>query len=204
MAGTPTRVDKDQIEDVPFDGSTGHEHTGAVGDAPKLPLIGLSDVDSSGLEDGDTLIYDSGTGNWVASAPEAPGGSGLQARTTASFTSDSLAEGATDSGKQLPIGKCVSVLKIQTSRPAWVRVYSTPAHQTADAARSQTADPTGEHGVLLEVITTSGNLTLDLNPAAMVFSLDGGQTENVNVTVKNLDSSAGTVVVTVTFVHLEG
>lgn len=195
---TETQIRKTQIEDSPFDATTGHVHDGSAGDGPKIPLSGLSDVNLTSPADGSSLIYDDATGKWIDGAP-----SGLQSRTTAVLTTDSLAPLATDAAKTIALGKASSVIKLQTSRAAWVRFYSTQAHQTADAARAQTVDPTGEHGVLLEVITESSNLTLDLNPAALVFSLDAGVPNDAYATVKNLDSNTGTVVVTATYIQVE-
>ncbi|MFA5036899.1 MAG: hypothetical protein WC479_06960 [Candidatus Izemoplasmatales bacterium] len=198
-----TKIRKTQIEDLPFDGSTGHKHSGAAGDGQKININDLGDVNTSGVADGNTILYDEATSTWLPGEAGGSSGSGLQSRTTTYVETDSLAPQATDSGKTLSLGKCCSVIRLQTSRAAWVRVYSTSAHQSADAARSQTTDPVGEHGVLLEVITESSNLTLDLNPAALVFSLDAGQPDTVCITVKNLDENTGTVVVTATYVQLE-
>jgi hypothetical protein len=201
MAPTPTRIRKTQIEGTPFDASSGHQHTGAVGDAPKIPISGLADVTVSSPSEGDALIYDDATQKWVAQP--LPSG-GLQSRESIQIETASLASGATDANQKFSIGRCCSIIRLQTNRAAWVRVYSKPAYQSADAARAQTVDPTGEHGVLLECITTADNLILDLAPAALVYSLDDTQTTQVNVTVKNLDEATGTVVVTLTSVRFEG
>jgi hypothetical protein len=198
-----TRIRKTQIEGLPFDASTGHKHSGAAGDGPPINVNDLGDVNTSGVSDGDALLYDESTGTWLPGEAGGGSGSGLQSRTTTYVETDSLAPQATDSSKTLALGKCCSVIRIQTNRAAWVRFYSTSAHQSADASRSQTVDPTGEHGVLLEVITEASNLTLDLNPAALVFSLDAGQPNDICITVKNLDENTGTVVVTTTYIQLE-
>jgi hypothetical protein len=198
-----TQIRKTQIEDNPFDSSAGHKHSGSAGDGRQINIGDLGDVDATGVADGNVLSYDEANSKWKPASAGGSTGSGLQSRTTSVLTTESLAPQATDSGKTLALGKFCSVIRIQTSRPAWVRVYSSSVHQSDDAARNQSVDPTGEHGVLLEVITESSNLILDLNPAALVFSLDAGQPNTVCVTVKNLDENTGTVVVTATYIPLE-
>jgi len=125
-------------------------------------------------------------------------------RKTVQVTTDSIAAEATDSAKTLTLGKTCIALKIETDYPAWVRVYSSTAAQTADASREITADPTGEHGVLLEVLTTSANLALDLAPAAMCYSLESSPGTTLPITVTNKDSSSREITVTVTVVPMEG
>jgi hypothetical protein len=153
-----TQIRKTQIEGSPFDAETGHTHSGSPGDGPKIPMSGLSDVIVTSPEDGDQLIYDEASGKWVA---QGSSGGGLESRTTDQIVTVSLAVGDTDLNQKFSLGKLCSVIRLQTSRPAWVRVYSKPAYQTADISRSQSVDPIGEHGVLLECITTSSNLILD-------------------------------------------
>jgi len=199
---TETKIRKTQIEGEPFDEASGHRHTGAAGDGRPIALNGLSDVNAPAPTDGQVLSYDDASSTWIP-ADSTGGSGGGGTRGTTSITTGSLDAGATDSSQKFTLGKLCSVIKLVTDKPAWVRVYSKPSYQSADSGRGQTSDPAGEHGVLLECITTSGNLELDLAPAAMIYSLDGAQTTQVNVTVKNLDSTAGAITVTLTSVGLE-
>lgn len=125
-------------------------------------------------------------------------------RTAAALTTESLAAGTTDSTKTLALGKGCHAIAIETDHPAWVRVYATEAAQLADAARLQTVDPVDEHGVLLEVITTDENLALVLSPAAMCYSAEDIPVATLPVTVTNLDTATRVIVVTTSYIPLEG
>jgi hypothetical protein len=104
----------------------------------------------------------------------------------------------------LPLGKTCTVIRIATDYPAWVRIYSTEAHQTADQGRAIAEDAEGEHGMLLEVLTTPTNLTLDLAPAAQCYSLESTPGTDLKVTVTNKDTVARAITVTVTYLAFEG
>lgn len=125
-------------------------------------------------------------------------------RSNYTVTSITLANNAVDSTQSVAIGKGCFVLRIETSAPAWIRVYSSAAHQTADLSREQTTDPTGEHGVLLEAITTISNLTLDLSPAAICYSLEAAPGATVPITITNLSGGTSTITAILTVLPLEG
>ena len=129
---------------------------------------------------------------------------GGSVRKTASLTTDSISADASDASKTLALGKGCMALRVATDYPAWVRVYSTEAACTADAGRAQDVDATGEHGVLLEVITASDNLGIDLSPAAVLFSAESVPGTALPVNVVNLDNQARAITVTVTALPLEG
>jgi hypothetical protein len=94
----------------------------------------------------------------------------------------------------------VRLLKISASRPCRVRLYANAAYRTADAARLVTDDPTGDHGLLLEVVLTSTLLELWLSPAVDLHSTDGGQ---LKAAITNNDTVSGTVELTFTFLRTE-
>ena len=61
--------------------------------------------------------------------------------------------------------KTYSLLKIETSHAAWVRLYTDTTSRTNDASRAYTTDPTPGSGVLAEVYTTtSGSNTFKMTP----------------------------------------
>ena len=91
--------------------------------------------------------------------------------------------------------------KIETSRPARVRMYATIAQRTADVSRAVGTDPTGNHGLLLELVTSTGFLTYVLSPVVDFMSDDGSSDFYVSVT--NLDTSVGTVVTTYNYIRTE-
>jgi hypothetical protein len=92
--------------------------------------------------------------------------------------------------------------KIVTDYPAWVRIYADAASQSADSARLITEDPTAGSGVLLEVLTAAGALTIVLSPTCTLFHSTGSA--NLPVTVTNKDTVSRTISVIITTVPIEG
>lgn len=92
----------------------------------------------------------------------------------------------------LTLGTCIN---LTTNFPARVRAYINSAYAAADAARAVNIDPTGEHGCLLECVTTPSNLDLDLSPPIDLYSKSGG---NISVILTNYDSVSRTVSCTFT------
>lgn len=88
------------------------------------------------------------------------------------------------------------IFKIDTNVPARVRLYTDEAHRDADALRDIGTDPSGDHGVMLEVVTTTELLSLTLSPlvdgatAAGPTSVDGA---TVPVAITNLDTGSAAV-----------
>ena len=93
------------------------------------------------------------------------------------------------------------VLCIETDKAARVRAYDSTASRTADASRPVGTDPTGQHGVIFDVVTTASTLTWWLNPVVDGYTTDAGDT--VPLAVTNLSGSTGTVTVTLTWVRSE-
>ena len=83
-----------------------------------------------------------------------PPGTGFTRQTT-TFTTASLAANAGESGT-LTLAKGYRLLKLMTTRPARVRLYTTAAKRDADVARPIGTAPTGDHGCLLDLVTTAG------------------------------------------------
>jgi len=79
-------------------------------------------------------------------------------------------------------------------------LYRTAAQRTADAARDVTTDPTGDHGVLLEFVTSTGDLDWALTPTVDLHSDDGSA--NFYGRITNLDTT-GTVTATFHYVRTE-
>ena len=91
--------------------------------------------------------------------------------------------------------------KFSTNRPARVRVYRTAAQRDADESRLIKDDPVGNHGRLLEMVTSSV-LSYILSPA-VDFASDDVDSSEFYVSVTNLDSVAGTVVTTYDYIRTE-
>jgi len=98
--------------------------------------------------------------------------------------------------------KSYSLLKVQTSAAAWVRLYITSAARTSDSARDQTTDPTPGSGVIAEVITTGAQTQL-ITPAIFGFNDDTTPGNTIYLAVTNLSGSTASITVTLTLLRLE-
>ena len=125
---------------------------------------------------------------------------GLVARTTTSHTTASLPSNNTEN-VSLTLKPGYRLLCIETDRAARVRAYDSTASRTADASRPVGTDPTGQHGVIVDVVTTAEALKWWLNPVVDGYTTDAGDTVPLSVT--NLSGSTGTVTVTLTWVRSE-
>lgn len=126
----------------------------------------------------------------------------VPSRTTATYTTASLAAQGSETGNiQLSVG--YRLYKIVSSRPARVRVYATTAHRTADAARLMGVDPVGDHGVILEFAAQSALLSAVLSPFVDGASMESSPVNQIPISIQNLDSAAGTVAVTLTWLGTE-
>lgn len=126
-------------------------------------------------------------------------GSSGSARQVSSYTTASLAPGAAEAGT-VNLGKAYELLKVTTTGAARVRLYSTAAARDADAARPSTQDPTGQHGLVAEVITEAGALAVVMAPIPTGANLEAAPTAAAFVSITNLGASAAAL--TVEFAHL--
>jgi len=122
-------------------------------------------------------------------------------RTTASVTTTSIANGATNN-PNITGYKTYLLYKITTSAACWVRLYTTTATRTADASRLQTVDPSPNSGVIAEVITT-GAETIVVSPAAIGFNNETSPTTSIPIAVTNLSGATRTITVTLTLMQME-
>lgn len=121
-------------------------------------------------------------------------------RTTTTHTSGSIASGITDNST-LTVAPGWRAFNATTDRAARIRIYDTSAHRTADASRAVGTDPTGNHGLLFELVTTVGQLSYTLTPAVDFASSDGSSTYYVAVT--NLSGLTATVTTTYSYIRTE-
>lgn len=106
------------------------------------------------------------------------------------------------------IGAGVLLTKIQVSRPARVRLYTSPAKRDADVDRDRFTDPmdypepnmTPDHGCLAEFLFISFT-SMENIPADYLFS--GGAETDLYYRVDNFDLTAGPVTVTLTIKDVE-
>lgn len=126
---------------------------------------------------------------------------GSAVRTTAQASTTSVANGGT-----VPVlitgFKTYSLLKIQTSHAAWVRLYVSDAARTADAVRTEGVDPAPGAGVLAEVVTTGGQ-TILMSPGVFGWSNESPANTNIPCAVTNKSGSTAIITVTLTLIQLE-
>lgn len=148
------------------------------------------------------LAADSTQATGVKWATPASGGGGTgYVRAVKTHTTGSLAANASETSL-LTVFPGWRAFKFSTSRPARVRVYSTAAYRTADASRPIGTPPTGDNGLLLEMVTSPSLLSYVLSPA-VDFASDAAGSSDFYVAVTNLDTAAGTVVTTYNYVRTE-
>jgi hypothetical protein len=138
------------------------------------------------------------TGSLGPTGPTGPSGP-FPSRATATKTTASLAVNASESGT-VTLAKGYRLYRITTSAPCRVRLYSTTAKRDADISRPIGTDPTGDHGVMLEFVSTEGLLTADLSP--VVDGFDGKATPDGAIPISVTNTGAGTVAITVDLLYL--
>lgn len=128
-------------------------------------------------------------------------GASAPARTQSSYASQVLDTDAQEVGL-VPLSLGYRVYQLATNQPARVRLYSSLVHQGADLDRPVGQEVSGNHGMVLEALTTADLLDLDLSPVVDGFDgkdvLDG----QIPITVNNL-GDPGQVVVTFTWIRSE-
>lgn len=128
-------------------------------------------------------------------------GGGLVTRQDLAGTTSSLADNAT--AELNIVGyKSYTLLKIQTSAAAWVRVYTDDTSRDADVTRSEGQDPTAGSGVITEVRTT-GAQTVLITPGVIGFNNDATPSTNIYLSVTNRSGSTTPITVTLTAIRLE-
>ncbi|POH63643.1 MULTISPECIES: hypothetical protein [Cryobacterium] len=124
------------------------------------------------------------------------------ARATVTRTTPSLANSATDTGA-ITLAKSYRLLSISTDKPCRIRLYATVAQQAADAARAIGTDPTGNHGLMLEYVSTAGVLAATLSPAVDGTNLEATPSTAIPISIQNLSGGASTVTASFVFLGTE-
>lgn len=193
-------------------GSTGY--TGSAGSSSnvftQIAVGGQSTIVADSSNDtlniaagaGISLTTDAGTDTLTITNTGGGGGGGATlARTTASHTTGSLANGAVENAT-VSASISYAVLEITVDRAAWVRVYSDTASRTADAGRSQAQDPDPDAGVNAEIIT-AGAGTVRFTPATVGWNDEATPVSEMYLSITNLSGSTSTVAVTIKYIPLE-
>jgi hypothetical protein len=158
-------------------------------------LDDISDVDASSPSDGDVLTYDSGSGDWVPSAPV--GGS---ARAVVNLVTGSLADGATENST-VTLAKTSIILQLTADRACWIRLYQTSADRTADNARLIGTEVPVTTDILAEW-AFAGSGTRRRIPVT-VTNGDGSPTTDIYYAIQNRSGATHTVAVDITHLPLE-
>lgn len=126
----------------------------------------------------------------------------LVARLTDSVTSPALAKDANWQGTiDLSVG--YRLYHITTNVPARIRMYGTAAKQTTDLPRPIGLDPTGDHGLLFEFVTTSPVLSAYLSPLVDGASFETVPTSAIPITITNLGVPTSPVTVDLVYAVTE-
>lgn len=92
--------------------------------------------------------------------------------------------------------------KIQTSSPAWVKVYTNSNNRTIDATRLITVDPSHTAGVVTEIVTTSSQ-PVTIAPGVIGFNDDFPVLPVIPIAVTNTTPTPRSVTVTLTVLQIE-
>lgn len=140
-------------------------------------------------------------GNGVVNVTASGVGGGLVTRQALAGTTSSLADNAT--AELNIVGyKSYTLLKIETSAAAWVRVYTDDTSRDTDVTRSEGQDPAAGSGVVTEVRTT-GAQTVLITPGVIGFNNDSTPNTNIYLSVTNRSGSTTPITVTLTAIRLE-
>ena len=122
-------------------------------------------------------------------------------RTTQTYTTASLAAAARETGTVV-LAASYTVMAVQVSTAARVRLYATVADRTADLTRPRGEDPDPEvdHGVMFDLALGAAGTRISTPPAVCVLN---ETPPNVPLTIDNLDTVPRAVTVTITYLRTE-
>lgn len=139
--------------------------------------------------------------SWKIVQPPSPAPIPIYGRKTVAVSTASLLYGAIEN-VVVDMGLAYRLYRIETSRPARVRVYASEAQRTADRDRNTATEPTGDHGVVLDYLTTSTLLAADLSPLIDGADLDPVPDRFIPLAITNMGDT-GIVTVTLTYLRTE-
>lgn len=135
--------------------------------------------------------------------PGPPGDPGvLAARTTIDYITAVLDPNARETGTVL-LGLSFRLMRVVTSRPARVRLYTTLGNRDADLGRAVGADPIDDHGIILDLVTYTDMLSFDMSPQVLGSSMEDVPVADIAIVVDNLDTTSGAITVNLTTQVLE-
>lgn len=138
-------------------------------------------------------------GAWTKVLDLPPGASG---RETVAVTTASLGAGIEATGT-IALATGYRLVKVQTNVPARVRLYGSVAQATADKSRALGTDPYGDHGLMLEYVTTSDALSATLSPTVDGYSTEAAPTKNIPYALQNMSGVSSALTLTLTWQRTE-
>jgi hypothetical protein len=160
--------------------------TGVTGVTGATGPTGIPGID--GLDGEDSLVP----------GPTGATGPSFFTRDTSVITTASLADLANEDGSAA-FAAGYRLHTVETDRACRVRLYTTSAKRTADAARGIGVDPTGDHGLMFEFVAT-GAVTYDLSPLVDGYCPTG---TSVYYAIQNRSGGTSTVEVTLGWIRTE-
>ena len=103
------------------------------------------------------------------------------------------------------LGRLGHFLAVSTDAPAWVSFYSSAAAREADGSRPITQDPAPGSGVLLDLATTTSNLTVNAPPGGSYFTSEvttASPQPPLRALVRNTGTAQAAIALTVSAVVL--
>lgn len=134
--------------------------------------------------------------------PVSGGSSGQKIRKVAAYVSAALAPGGVQLDT-LSLAKSYRLFSISTNAPARVRLYATVAKRDSDEFRSASAAPTGDHGLMLEFVTTPSMLRSGLSPLVDGANMEFSPSVVVPIAVTNLSGTTTSLQVEFTYLETE-
>lgn len=177
---------------------------GAPGTAPTVPSVdsGWVAVATILIPHGATQV----TTPMIAMLPAFAGfntGAGiLQSRATVAVTTVALTSGSV-SNLSVSMAKTYTLLNITTDNPARVEVYKNTNERAADSGRPIGTPANPGVGLIAEVVTTSGALSIDLSPQPIGSDTDSPVTSLIPIAVTNTGTGTTAIHVAFTFLPME-
>ncbi len=100
------------------------------------------------------------------------------------------------------LGQLGHFVAISTDAPAWVSFYCSAAARQGDAGRRYSQDPAPGSGVLLDLATSTGALTITAPPGGTYFSSDASAGPLLRALVRNTGTAQAAIALTVSVVVL--
>ena len=123
-------------------------------------------------------------------------------RLTVSATTTPLLPGASALLDLQGLGRLGHFLAVSTDAPGWVSFYSSAAAREADGSRPITQDPAPGSGVLLDLATSTGALTITAPPGGTYFCSEASTEPVLRALVRNTGTARAAIALTVSVVVL--